>query len=358
MDVAASDLARVSKAIASVGMDNRKFFASVARASVARADRFTPGELVSLAGAFERAQFFQTALFEVLCRSMTINVRDVCPKDVTRGMLSLANCGIHSEELGRAIGEHVPKKAISTGIFTAEESCTLAWSFCALGLHHDKLFRAVFRALEDAPLQASQALCQLYEIHLTLRMCHPSSYKAYELEDDTVQSLKEHYSRSRRGDLDLKPDRSSEKVHAEVAEVLRQVLADCSVSVPYTTSHGLTTDIAATPRAGSGSRRSSSSSISRRPLPVLVDVDGPHSVVRSLDKEMAEGGAAAAGSSALPPLHVRGAVALQRRLLQRSGACLVVLSEETWKGLGGQRERRDFLRSVLRRVGVGEDNLL
>merc|ERR1719215_867605 len=58
MDVAPGDLSRMAAALASIGLDSVKFFASLARATVARSDRFSAPELVALVGAFDRARFF------------------------------------------------------------------------------------------------------------------------------------------------------------------------------------------------------------------------------------------------------------------------------------------------------------
>lgn len=344
MDVAPSDLAKISAALASVGVGGVRLFASIARAAVARADRFAPAELISLIGAFDKARCFQTALFEALARCLRMSVRDVTPKDIVKGMLSLAYCGIKDEGLGQAIGEHMPKKAVATGgLLTAEESCTLAWAFCALELHHDKLFRAVFRALEDAPVQASDTLCQLYEIHLTLKAFHQESYSAYELEDDTVQSLREHYRRQRGGSRGVKPERSSERLHGDIAELLREIV-DASVSTSYVTSLGFTVDIAAVPRASDGRSRRST------PPLILIDVDGPHSLIRSLDP--AESVAMGAAS------RVRGTLALKRRALEKNGMRMAVFSEDDWRGLDGARDRKEFLRGLLKKAGVPEDKMV
>merc|ERR1740123_220830 len=171
MDVAPGDLSRIATALASVGLAGFRLFASLARAAVARTDRFTPAELVALVTAFDKSRFFHTALFEALARCLKATIKHVTPRDMLSGMRALATCGIRDEELGQAVGDSVPKKA-SQGTLTAQEFCSLAWTFCALDLHHDRLFRAVFRALEDAAVVASETLCQLYEIHLTLKACH------------------------------------------------------------------------------------------------------------------------------------------------------------------------------------------
>lgn len=255
-----------------------------------------------------------------------------------KGMRSLATCGIRDEELGQAIGEHVPKK-VEQGGLSAEEFCSLAWTFCALELHHNRMFRAVFRALEDAAVVASETLCQLYEIHLTLKAFHYDSYSAYELEDDTVQSLRDHYKRHRGGrGRDFKLERTSERIHADVAATLREVV-DGSVHTQYQIPLGFIVDVAVT------RRRSSSGSAF-----ALLDIDGPHSLVRSLDPT----DTAAIGHTS----RVRGAVALKRNALQRHGFRVAVINEDTWRTLDNDQEKRNFLREVLLSAGVSEDRMV
>lgn len=338
MDVAPGDLARIASSLASMGLGGARLFASIARAAVARGDRFHPSELVSLVVAFDQARFFQTSLFEALARCLKANIRDVSPKDMIQGMRLLAICGIQDKDLGQAIGEHVPKKASSGGL-SAEEFCTLAWTFCALDLHHDRLFRAVFQALEDAAVVAGETLCQLYEIHLTLKAFHQESYREYELEDDTVQSLREHYKRHRGGAARaVKLERSSERVHSDVAEQLRDVI-DASVSTGHQMALGFTVDVAAT------RRKSSQSS----PF-IFIEIDGPHSLVRSLDPMDAVG----VGHTS----RVRGAAALKRRVLQKHGFKVGVVNEDEWRTMSKSKEKREFLRDILVKAGVSDDRLL
>lgn len=341
MDVAPGDLARIASSLASLGLGDARLFASIARAAVARNDRFMPSELVALVAAFDQARYYQTSLFEALAKCLKLHIKDTAPKDVVSGMRLLAACGIRDEELGKAVGESLPKRAGAGGL-SAEDFCTLAWTFCALDLHHDKLFRAVFRALEDASVVATEALCQLYEIHLALKAFHQDSYGGYELEDGTVQSLREHYRKHKGGgNRAVRLERSSERVHADVAELLKDVL-DASVSTSPQMALGFTVDVAAT------KRRSSSSS----PF-IFVEIDGPHSLVRSLDPMDAAGSFGAAQAS-----RVKGAAALKRRVLQRHGFRLGVVNEDEWRTMSTSREKRELLRDICVKAGVSEDRLL
>jgi len=188
---------------------------------------------------------------------------------------------------------------------------------------------------------AGETLCQLYEVHLTLKAFHQESYREYELEDDTVQSLREHYRRHRGGaGRAVKLERSAERVHADVAEQLRDVI-DGSVSTAHQTALGFGVDVAATRRKGG----------QQAPL-ALIEIDGPHSLVRSLDP-MDAGGVGLGHTS-----RVRGAAALKRRVLHKLGFHIGVVNEDEWRTMSKSKEKRDFLRELLAKAGVSGDRLL
>jgi len=200
------------------------------------------------------------------------------------------------------------------------------------------MFRAVFRALEDAAVVSSETLCQLYEIHVTLKAFHQDSYKEYMLEADTVQGLCDHYKKHRGGrKWDIKPERATEKVLKDVAETLQDVLEGTSVYRQHQTALGFSVDAAAL-------RKKNSSSV------VIMDVDGPSSLMRSLDPA----NALQAGTASW---RVRGAVTLKRRVLQKHGFRICVLTEDIWRLLDDGKEKRDFLRDMLKAAGVSAARL-
>lgn len=331
MQLAAFDLARISSALVSVNFATPKFFSSFARAVVAKSDRLSPEELVALVSAFDLAGYFTSGVFEALVRSLTRSVKEIALPELCRGMHSLAVAGMRDDELGDAVAKDVPARATASSL-SAEDLCSLAWSFCALELHNDQLFRAVFRALEDNSVVANQTLCELYEIHLTLKGFHQESYTLYELEDATVRSLSSHYREHRNDHLD-KMERSSERLHSQIADLLKDIV-DGSVATQYRTSLGVPVDIAVLRRRGSTSM----------PL-VCIDVDGPHTMVRSLDP-----------ADNLTQ-RVKGAVALKRRLLPKHGFKLLVISEDHWQALTGPDAKRELLRKILVQAGVGKEKI-
>eukprot|EP00929_Paragymnodinium_shiwhaense_P001249 TRINITY_DN101480_c0_g1_i1.p1 TRINITY_DN101480_c0_g1~~TRINITY_DN101480_c0_g1_i1.p1 ORF type:complete len:837 (+),score=227.14 TRINITY_DN101480_c0_g1_i1:82-2511(+) len=337
MDVTTGDMAKLAMSLSALGLAGMKLFASVARAAVARGDRFKPNEIVTLVNAFEQARFWHTGLYESMVRSIKTHIKDMDPKDVVRGMRALAAGNLKDESLGQVVADTIPRKVGVPNGLPAEEFCLLGWCFCALDLYHDNLFRQVFRALEDAAVMASETLCQLYEIHLTLRAFHRESYKSYELEDETVRSLRDHYF-AQRGGLGLHPRMPPDLAPTleEIAETVeRQV--DAKVATRHQTAQGFNVDIAA-------SRKSRSSSSL-----VVVEIDGPHTLMRSLgssDKDMFT-----------QDWRLRGGVALKRRLLQHHGEKIAIMTETEWLGMGPSREKRNYVRERLQQAGLSEDRL-
>merc|ERR1719310_2288120 len=169
MDVTTGDMAKLAMSLSALGLAGMKLFASVARAAVARGDRFKANEIVTLVSAFEGARFWHTGLYQSMVRSIKTHIKDMDPKDVVRAMRALANGNYKDDDLGQLVAETIPKKVGQPKGLPAEEFCLLGWCFCALDLYHEGMFKQVFRALEDAAVMASETLCQLYEIHLTLR---------------------------------------------------------------------------------------------------------------------------------------------------------------------------------------------
>eukprot|EP00747_Dinoflagellata_sp_TGD_P046073 gnl/TRDRNA2_/TRDRNA2_144218_c0_seq2.p1 gnl/TRDRNA2_/TRDRNA2_144218_c0~~gnl/TRDRNA2_/TRDRNA2_144218_c0_seq2.p1 ORF type:complete len:733 (-),score=188.91 gnl/TRDRNA2_/TRDRNA2_144218_c0_seq2:75-2180(-) len=334
MEVAPSDLWRIATFFSSVGLGEPKLFASLARAACARIDRFAPQEVVALSEAFEKASFVHTQLFEGLARGLRMAISEVSSRDLLKGMKSLAFGCVRDEELGQGICDKMLQKAAG---LSAEDLCTMAWTFCALDLHHDHMFQTVFKTLEGAAVVGGDTLCQLYEIHSKLKAFHFESYKAYELELSTVQTLREHYKKQRGGKrAEQRLDRATDKLHEEVAKILKDVV-DGNVMKQYQTPLAFTVDLGVT-------RRSKADHI------IFFEIDGNRTLMQSLDPSDAK----QLGHTS----RVRGDVLLRRRVLQKCGYRLAVINEDFWNTLDGRSEKRDFLREVLKRAGVSKDRLL
>merc|ERR1719252_215639 len=145
----------------------------------------------------------------------------------------------------------------------------------------------MFKSLETSPSVNSEALCQVYEVHLCLAVEQTASYQQYKIGDGLVKHLHHHYEGSRKDER-----RCSENQRSEVASSLKS-LVDGSVHVNLRTSLGLLVDVAAL------RRRSSADAF------IHIDLNSPMTVVRSLQQDDASQAAAL----------VEGPVALRRRLL-------------------------------------------
>eukprot|EP00929_Paragymnodinium_shiwhaense_P067087 TRINITY_DN33763_c0_g1_i1.p1 TRINITY_DN33763_c0_g1~~TRINITY_DN33763_c0_g1_i1.p1 ORF type:complete len:900 (-),score=255.74 TRINITY_DN33763_c0_g1_i1:21-2720(-) len=338
MDLCPSDITSLATSLASLGEVTTKLFSLLARAAVARSDRFKPRELTVLLAAFDRASVFHSALLEEASFVLRSQLKELSGKDLVRAIAVLAADGYRDEDLADAIAAQAPK-LYASGSMSAEEMCSLVWAFCCLDLYHEGLFREAFRALDDASLKRSESLCQLYEIHLALKTYRPEAYRIFELDDETVLNLQDHYRRHRGGAGRYRKLRSSSQaVLAEVFESAQNVV-DATVQARHQTAAGLWSDI------GVVRKRSSSSS-----SPVaLLDLDGPSTLLRSLDN--------VDESLSDAEKRVRGTVTLKRRLLSRNGGRLAVVDEDKWSVIDDKRLKRDYLRELLLRAGVGEDKL-
>lgn len=343
MDIVPRDLAQLATALSMVGVVEDRFFTSLARAAVARTDRFTPEEIASVMGTFSRASLHHTDLNQASARCLRAGLSASQPPDVARVAAALAVSCTREAPAMKAAADHL-HRCLARGIpVGAEDLCGFVWSCCCMGFYHEPFFQAVFGALANSASLTLETMCQLYETHLALKAFCQESYSKYELKGEVVKALRSQYKKCKGGkNREVRLERASEKLHKDMADILRVVVED-SVSRQYQTELGFTVDLAVTKRRGSSTI-------------AVVEVDGPHSLLRALDSSTTGGphGSSALGGHAP---RVRGSVLLKRNLLQKLGVQVVVVSEELWKNLGDSRDRRDLLRDMLRKVGVPKERL-
>lgn len=333
MEATPLDLSQTASSFASVGLRDTALFSSLARVVAARWERFSSKELLATLEAFELVRFVHTGLFEVLARFLRGHVRQLPVSELNRGVRILSSCCLRDDELGHLIGVELPKKAREDE--ATEDFCGLAWHFCALGFCHEELFRSAFSALRDM-LVGSDTLCRLFEIHTVLRLFHADTYEHFRLEDDTVQSLREHYKKHRGKRGSQKLSRSAEKLHDEVASVLRDVLDGWSVQRQHQTPCGLLVDLAAMRRKGSAPG-------------LCVEIEGPQSLVSCLDA--AADRTPAEREKPRDCDRLRGPVLMRRRVLQQSGLALAVIPEDLWRSLEDHAQKRNLLRELVKLSG-------
>eukprot|EP00929_Paragymnodinium_shiwhaense_P096633 TRINITY_DN58281_c0_g2_i1.p1 TRINITY_DN58281_c0_g2~~TRINITY_DN58281_c0_g2_i1.p1 ORF type:complete len:847 (-),score=229.98 TRINITY_DN58281_c0_g2_i1:2166-4706(-) len=314
MDVVPQNLAQIATALSAVGHVEARLYSALARAAVARSERFLPQELISLGVAFDKAGFLHTPLFETMAKAMKAGVREVVQTDLVKGLMVLARAGVRDEELGQVVGDLAGNK--ETCDLTAYELCSLGWAFCTLGLYHEALFRALVQLMEGSPVVQADLLCMLYEIHSALVAFRPDKYKAYKLPTDIVQGLREQYRKHRGGKMrsESRMDRSVEKTQKEVGEKLARVL-EGSVHMQYQVPQGFAVDVAV---------------VDRKKVLVAVEIDGPHTTLQSLDPQL--------HSQALQVPRLRGDVMLKRRILQQNGFHISTFDEAAWKAMEESKE--------------------
>jgi len=254
---------------------------------------------------------------------------------VVRTIGTLALGCVRDAALTKVAADHLHQGLACGAPIGREELCSFVWSCCSLGFYHEPLFQAVLGLMSDLSNLPQEALCQLYETHLALKAFRKDSYRRYELKGEVLKSLRSQYKKLKGGKArEVRLERASEKLHKDIADILRIVVED-SVSRQHLTDLGFPVDLAVTRRRGASTV-------------AIVEVDGPHSLLRSLDPSAPQPGHAS---------RLRGGVLLKRNLLQKQGFSVVVVSEELWRNLGDSRERRDLLRDLLKKAGVPKERL-
>jgi len=311
-------------AFVSVGFSEHKFFASVGRAALARHSSFAPVQLTALLAILSEMRLVHVDLFNASAQFLSMRAKELRPVDVIRVLRSFSKCNVHHHGMCRAIGDEVVSRIRSKNSnFKVEDLCEIAYSFCVLSYYHEDMFRVLFKELEKSPMITTDALIQLYELHLTLDCEQRDAYNRYRMDSDLAHALQDHYREHRKDER-----RCSERQRNDVASVLKS-LVDGSVHVNHRTSTGLLVDVAAL------RKRSSTDGF------VHVDLDSTVTVVRSLDQEEASPAS----------IIIEGPVALRRRILAKHGLRLVTVRESEWRELDDSKDKRRHLRSLLSALG-------
>ncbi|CAL1146950.1 unnamed protein product, partial [Cladocopium goreaui] len=93
--------------MATIGQTEERFFASLARASVARCERFAVEEMLLLCSAFDKAGLVHVPLLEASAKLLRHQVSQVPGADLAKGLKSLATCCVRDLDLGKAVGEYL-----------------------------------------------------------------------------------------------------------------------------------------------------------------------------------------------------------------------------------------------------------
>lgn len=309
-------------AFTSLGHADNKFFTAIGRSALARHKTFGSVQLCTLLGLLAEMRLVHVDLCSAAAQVIIPRTRELRPVDVLRLLRAFAKCSVPHETLCISLGNEVASRVKDRGLgagFKCEELVEIAWMLCVLSAYHEEYFRLVFKQLELVPEVSTDALCQLYEVHLALDVEHKEAYSKFRLEQTVVQRLADHYRENRK---DCR--RCSERTRSDVASVLKS-LVESTVHDGHRTSIGLLVDVAAL------RKRSSTDAY------IHIDIDTSFTVIRPLESE----------DVAPTSLVLDGSVALRRRLLQRHGLRMVTVRENEWRILDDSKDKRRYLRSAL-----------
>lgn len=323
MELAPAEVNICVAAFVAAGRADARFFSIVGRAAHARHNSFGPPQLAALLTIFSEMRLVHYELFHAAGLALAARARELRPVDALRALRACTKCGFAHELLCKAVGDQVISRVKAKGLksgFKCEDLCEIAWLFTAVQVYHEDFFVLMFKQLEDTRQVGTDALCQLYELHLALDSEQKEAYSKYRPSAEAIKGLQDIYKTNRR-----ECRRCDDRQRNDVAATLK-ALVDGTVTVNHRTTTGLLVDVAAL------KRRSSADAF------VHVELDAPLTTVRPLEQDETA-------------VVVEGAVALRRRLLQKQGLRLVVVRESEWRNLEESKEKRRHLRSLLSNLG-------
>jgi len=330
MELAPAEVNSCLISLMALGHTDHKFLSAVCRACVARHNSFGPGELGKLLMILAELRLVHVDLFQASGQSASHRARELRAGETMRLMRAFAKCNQPHSILAQAIGDHVASRWKAKGIksgFKCEELVELSWCFCVMQSYHEELFRLMFKQLQETPKVSNEALCQLYEVHLTLDSEHKEAYQPYRIADSAVQLLMDHYTKQRK---DKDASKAASRQRDSVASSLKS-LTEAHVQTNHRTGTGMLVDVAAL------RKRTSTDGF------VHVEIDTASTLFRPIDQEDVKES----------QFVVEGPVALRRRILQKNGLKLITVREAEWKQLDESKERRRHLRTQLSSLGAG-----
>lgn len=154
-------------------------------------------------------------VFTSAASAIAPRVRELRPAEVMRCTRAMSRCGVKHDSFCQSIGDDVVgrwSKGQSHSGFRCEDLVELCWCFASLEAFHQELLQLMFQVLRETQKVTADALCQLYELHLSLELApqsrgifekqlrlaalraeHKDRYAPFRIEDKAVSSLLEHY---------------------------------------------------------------------------------------------------------------------------------------------------------------------
>ena len=110
-------------------------------------------------------------LFSSAAAAIAPRVRELRPAELMRCTRALARCGVKNEAFCQAVADDICgrwSKQIGKDL-RCEDLVELCWCFAVLEVApHNELLQLMFQVLRETQKVSADALCQLYELHLSL----------------------------------------------------------------------------------------------------------------------------------------------------------------------------------------------
>lgn len=192
MELAPHELNCCLAGVVSLGCSDHKFFVSVGKSAQARHKTFGPKELASLLTILSEVRLVHVDLFTSAAQAIAPRVRELRPAELMRCTRALSRCGVKNEAFCQAVGDDICGRWSKQAGLRCEDLVELCWCFAVLEAYHHDLLQLMFQVLRETQKVSADALCQLYELHLSCEAEHNVRYAALRMDDKAVRSLREH----------------------------------------------------------------------------------------------------------------------------------------------------------------------
>jgi len=139
----------------------------------ARHKTFAPKELGSLLTILSEVRLVHVDLFTSAAQAIAPRVRELRPAEIMRCTRALSRCGVKNEAFCQAVGDDIvgrwsKSQPTSHSGFRCEDLVEACWCFAVLEFYHHDLLQLMFQVVRESQKVTADALCQLYELHLSL----------------------------------------------------------------------------------------------------------------------------------------------------------------------------------------------
>lgn len=134
----------------------------------ARHKTFGPKELASLLTILSEVRLVHVDLFTSAAQAIAPRVRELRPAELMRCTRALSRCGVKNEAFCQAVGDDICGRWSKQAGLRCEDLVELCWCFAVLEAYHHDLLQLMFQVLRETQKVSADALCQLYELHLSL----------------------------------------------------------------------------------------------------------------------------------------------------------------------------------------------